>query len=89
MIGVYGITAIVVATGLTMTLSLLNIDRKHFVACWATIAGLWIAGFALKNVSWTTDTNIEHSVAMLQLNIPQEEKWRHLSEIKHYAYLRK
>ena len=74
-IGVYGITAIVIATSLAAYL-LLSTQRTK--ALWlgfgATIA-LWIGGFALQGTQWTQESGETLEVTLLQLNIPQEKKW--------------
>lgn len=39
-------------------------------------AGFWISGPTLNKLEWTTPLDKQLSVALLQTNIPQEEKWK-------------
>lgn len=74
-LGVYGLTAIVVATGLALSLWLLQSQTLATRIVLLAVAAFWICGMMLKQVQWTQDTGEELDVAMLQLNIPQELKW--------------
>ena len=40
------------------------------------IAVIWIGGYALRYIDWTTPTGAPLAVSLLQGNIPQEMKWR-------------
>ena len=101
-IGVYGLTAITVASGIALyfTASLgfkalplvvkgnrLKYKSKYrsvyhpkktaFKVGFITlILGFWISGPIINNVQWTTQLDNQLSVALLQTNIPQEEKWK-------------
>ena len=40
------------------------------------LASLWLGGYLLQGIAWTTPTGGPLSVSLLQGNIPQEMKWR-------------
>lgn len=40
------------------------------------ISAFWFLGDTMNEMQWTTPTNDEVSVAILQTNIPQEDKWK-------------
>ena len=67
--GVFGV-------GLLLALSagLLNLWRRH----WAVplLLALWGVGYALSWVTWTRPDGEAFSVALVQGNIPQRDKWR-------------
>lgn len=82
-LGVYGISAIVVATGAYLAVSGKGLVRS---SCSATklkslltlcsLVIFWAAGYWLNNVRWTHEDEQSYKVALLQINIPQELKWR-------------
>lgn len=100
--GVYGITAITVASGIALyfvaslafkglpfvikgnKLKYKSKYRSHyhpkktaFKICFVIlILGAWMSGPMLNKVAWTTQLEPQLSVALLQTNIPQEEKWK-------------
>ena len=74
-VGVYGLTAILVASGLVMTVLINDTSSLASRSAAVILIALWIAGPALNKVEWTRDTGDELKVAMLQINIPQELKW--------------
>jgi apolipoprotein N-acyltransferase len=101
-IGVYGLTAITVASGVALYLivSLLmkalpfaikgkthrhkNKFRSHYhpkktafkVSFIILVCLFWLSGPSLKIIEWTTAIDKELKVAVIQTNIPQEEKWK-------------
>jgi apolipoprotein N-acyltransferase len=79
-IGVYGATAIVVATAsyLIAAVKTLNQTSKKHQSTLAgfLIASLWASGYALKHIEWTQKGAESFQVALLQINIPQELKWK-------------
>ena len=40
------------------------------------VIAVWVAGFALQKIEWTTISNSPTSIAMVQPNIDQEDKWQ-------------
>jgi apolipoprotein N-acyltransferase len=54
----------------------------------AVIGVIWLAGFALKQVSWTQPAADEIEVALIQGNIPQELKWKRQMHSKTLAIYR-
>jgi len=94
LIGVHGISLLVVATGIALTLLLSkasaisktsannktsavskNLSRLKLASC-ALILFIWAAGFPLNEISWSSEIKPPLSVALIQTNIPQEEKWK-------------
>ncbi len=101
-IGVYGLTAITVASGIALYFiaSLLmkalpfitsgkiqrkkNKFRSHYhpkktafkLSFIFLLSLFWLSGPSLNAIQWTTALNDELSVAVIQTNIPQEDKWK-------------
>jgi apolipoprotein N-acyltransferase len=82
-IGVYGVSAIVVATGAYLAASGTDLfssespgTKLKSLATFCLIAILWVAGYSLNNIRWTHEEKQNFEVALLQINIPQELKWR-------------
>lgn len=86
-IGSYGITFVLAITS-GQALLLFN---KPSLRIAGPIAGLlialWLAPVALNHVTWTKDQNQDINVALLQLNIPQELKWKRAQKPKTVALL--
>lgn len=74
-LGVYGITTLVVGTGLALYLCIQGYNSKKNKIIAASTLAVWLAGYPLNEIKWTTEQNEKLSVAMLQINIPQELKW--------------
>jgi len=77
-LGVYGVGAIVVATGITLALWLTLAGKKLKSAAVAVLALIWFAGPVLNQINWSKPVAPEQelSVALVQLDIPQELKWQ-------------
>jgi apolipoprotein N-acyltransferase len=41
----------------------------------ACTAAIWVGGYSLNSIDWTTPKGAPINVAMVQVNIPQEQKW--------------
>jgi len=74
-LGVYGLTLLTVATGISIALFLTKPSKKLKYSCALFIALIWLAGPALNLIEWSQKKDKELSVALVQLNIPQELKW--------------
>jgi apolipoprotein N-acyltransferase len=75
LVGVYGVSfAAMLAAGLVVTVIGLPSRRSRAVAI-AGFAILYVAGFALKQVAWTTPAGPPVSVALAQGNVPQSLKF--------------
>jgi len=75
LVGVYGVSfATMLAAGLVVTVIGLPSRRSRAVAT-AAFAILYVAGFALKQVAWTTPEGPPVSVALAQGNVPQSLKF--------------
>tara|TARA_R110001592_G_scaffold300329_1_gene571492 strand:+ start:4207 stop:5847 length:1641 start_codon:yes stop_codon:yes gene_type:complete len=114
-IGVYGLTAITVATGIALYFmaSLLikalpfvteskthrnkNKFRSHYhpkktafkLSFILLLSLFWLSGPWLKSLDWTMAIDKELKVAIIQTNIPQEEKWKASQRRKTFALLEK
>jgi apolipoprotein N-acyltransferase len=77
-LGVYGVGAIVVATGITLTLWLTNATTRVKSSFFAMLCLIWLTGPALNQINWSHAAIPEQdlSVALVQLNIPQKLKWQ-------------
>jgi apolipoprotein N-acyltransferase len=82
--GIYGVTLATIATaGIVFLLARHVLERRHIapprgsplVVPSLVLVCLWIGGFALQHVRWTSPAGDPLSVALLQGNIPQEIKW--------------
>ncbi len=71
--GVFGISLIAFFSGLALLQLVMNRQRWQPAALAAL---LWLAGFGLQQVAWTTPTGEQLSVSIVQGNIPQESKWQ-------------
>lgn len=73
--GVYGISWVVVLCGGALAL-LLRRERRLQLAAMVCIAAAVGAGLVLQQVTWTRDTGVKHTVALVQGSVPPEVKWR-------------
>jgi apolipoprotein N-acyltransferase len=89
LIGSYGTTLILSIT--SGALVALSIDRQHRTALLVTLLliALWTPGYLLKDKNWTVSTGKLQEVALIQLNIPQELKWKSTQRHKTIDLLRK
>ncbi|MGZ5137021.1 MAG: apolipoprotein N-acyltransferase [Burkholderiales bacterium] len=80
-LGVYGVTWVtVLSAGLLVLLANAVVRRRQsnrpLKAGWMlALLAVWLAGFALKQMQWTTPKGEPLSVTLLQGNIPQDIKW--------------
>ncbi len=75
LIGVLGVSGLVVISGCLILLALVvtaNIQRVIALLC---LAGIWLGGLAWQQHSWVTTSSDPIKVALVQPNIPQEKKW--------------
>ena len=73
LVGIYGISALGVATGIALLLALR--DRRYPLL--AVVVAVPLAGWLLQQVDWTEPLEQKLKVTMVQGNIPQEIKWRY------------
>lgn len=75
-IGVYGLSLITVLTGLALYFALGKRPKQQKGLLAIPIVMIWLVSLAIQDKSWTTPIeNGARSVALIQLNIPQEIKW--------------
>jgi apolipoprotein N-acyltransferase len=75
-LGIYGITGIVVATGTTLLLLVGNATSGQKLGMAIVVALLWLTGPLLNRVDWVMPRQeAPLSVALVQTNIAQEVKW--------------
>jgi apolipoprotein N-acyltransferase len=72
-LGVFG-TGWLVALSAALLLALLQ--RRGLVISLVTLVGIWAGGLLLGQVGWTTPQGDALKVALVQGNIPQEDKWQ-------------
>lgn len=65
------LVAVTAAAMVAMALKLLSWQKAVLI-----IACIWVAGFLLKQISWTQAAGEDVEVAIIQGNIPQEMKWK-------------
>src|SRR5262249_29308648 len=73
-IGVYGISAVLLVSAGALGALILGEGRQRVVAGVVLVLP-WIAGAALENVEWTHPSGQPVSVAILQGSISQDQKW--------------
>lgn len=75
-IGSYGATLILCATASSITSACHYKTQRAWITTLLVLLILWTPGIFLKQYQWTAPTGQTQDVALLQLNIPQEEKWK-------------
>jgi apolipoprotein N-acyltransferase len=73
-LGVYGISLVLLVSAGALVALLRGSARVRLVAALLLIAP-WIAGALLGSAQWTHPSGPPVSVALIQANIPQEDKW--------------
>lgn len=75
-VGVYGVTLITVATSALLAYTfLIKKNRKVMAIILSLFTMIWLVGGALKWVEWSKPIGEKFSVALLQGNIAQDDKW--------------
>jgi apolipoprotein N-acyltransferase len=74
-LGVYGVSLILLA-GAGALVALVRGDTRVRLAAALTLIVPWVAGAALGPVHWTHPSGAPVSVAVIQADIPQDEKWQ-------------
>ncbi len=72
--GNHAIGALIVVTAGALLAAVLK--KLSWKKALFTVALIWLAGFALKQVSWTQPAGEAIEVALIQGNVPQEMKWK-------------
>lgn len=87
-IGSYGVSLILCLT--SATLVGISISRQSRTILFAVlfIGALWSPGLFLQEKDWTVATGKQQEVALIQLNIPQELKWKSSQRPKTIALLK-
>ena len=75
-IGSYGTTLLLCLTASTLVAATLNRQARTCIFAGLFLVALWTPGIALKDKNWTVATGKQQQVALIQLNIPQELKWK-------------
>ena len=79
LIGVFGVSWLLAVSGGLIALAwVVRRDAGWQVktAVFAMLLAIWGGGLLLKQVSWSAPQGAPFSVALLQGNVPQEQKWR-------------
>ncbi|HEY6515875.1 MAG TPA: apolipoprotein N-acyltransferase [Steroidobacteraceae bacterium] len=80
-LGVYGLSLLLL-TSAGALIALLRGNSRARVIAGLTLVVPWALGAALGPVHWTHPSGAAVSVAVIQANIPQDEKWQDAYEIK-------
>jgi apolipoprotein N-acyltransferase len=72
--GVYGISAMLLLSAGAATAMICGTSRVRIVGAIVFVAP-WLAGAALRSVEWTSTSGAPVSVAVVQGNISQDQKW--------------
>jgi apolipoprotein N-acyltransferase len=76
LLGVYGISLMVaISAALLVVLFLSKSGRRRLITV-SSLVLLWFAGWGLGGLQWTEPVGERLSVALIQGNIPQEQKWK-------------
>lgn len=86
-IGTYGATFILSFTAAIALALNYERTRSSAIIVFTLIAALWLPGIMLQDKAWTRDTGERLEVALIQLNIPQELKWKRSQRPKTIALL--
>jgi len=77
--GIYSIGFIVALSAATLSLLFaewpLYTGKRHITRPLIISVALWVTGFALQQVAWTTPQHSPIKIALVQANIPQSVKW--------------
>jgi apolipoprotein N-acyltransferase len=81
LLGVYGVSLLLVITSCLVVYSWLNRNNKHAIFSFLLILTIWLSGGILKTVSWTEKEGLPFKVSLLQGNISQNLKFdpKHLA----------
>jgi apolipoprotein N-acyltransferase len=77
--GVFGITWLLAITAGALVLLVAEwktLSSRIKIALSTTVVAVWLAGFGLQAISWSTPSGAPLSMALLQGNISQDLKWR-------------
>jgi apolipoprotein N-acyltransferase len=75
-LGIYGITALSVASGITIALLIAPVPNGLKIKSAIAILLFWLSGPLLNHIQWASENKPALKVALIQTNIPQEEKWK-------------
>ena len=87
-LGVYGVSLLLLSSAGAL-LALLRGSARVRLAAAVILIAPWVAGVLLGRVEWTHPSGPPVSVAVIQANIPQEEKWQDAYEDQILARYRK
>ncbi len=73
-LGVYGISAMLLLSAAGLTAAICGMRRVRVAGAVIFVAP-WLVGLALRSVEWTSPSGPPVSVAVVQGNISQDEKW--------------
>lgn len=73
--GVYGVSLVLLTSAGALVALVRGTPRVRFVAA-AVLVAPWLASAALGDIAWTHPAGAPVSVALVQANIPQQDKWR-------------
>ncbi|MEK6748202.1 MAG: apolipoprotein N-acyltransferase [Pseudomonadota bacterium] len=75
LLGVYGVSLLVAATGGALLVAVSTPERRVRMALGGLLAVLWGGGYALTWVPWTAADGVPLKVSLIQGNVSQHVKW--------------
>ena len=76
-VGVMGLSLLTAFTAGWIAEAIYNPKKStYLIVTGFLVAGIWIVGFALQNQEWTAVSKNPTTIAIVQPNISQEEKWQ-------------
>ncbi len=76
--GVYGLSWLFTVCAGALTAFAFGGQRVRAIAI-AVVAGVWVAGWGLKQIEWTQPAGAPMTAALVQGAVPPDEKWEHAS----------
>lgn len=89
LLGAYGVSW---ALALSAAALVWLIERGAWIGAPLVFAAVWLAGGSLSDIRWTTPTGKPVDIALLQGNIPQDEKWqadKFYAQLQTYVHMTK
>jgi apolipoprotein N-acyltransferase len=78
-LGIYGVTlATAASAGLIVVLGLRAADKARVILHPSSfiLLAIWLAGYGLGQIAWTTPVGAPFNASLLQGNVAQDQKWR-------------
>lgn len=73
---IFGVLGVSWAVALTAAALFMVINHKAWISASSLLALIWLSGSGLQKIDWVEPVGLTARVALVQGNIPQEEKWK-------------